>query len=255
MDNIKKPFTVNQIAYLYLIDPLGIEFYMKTNACDSIEFDLEINDMEKIRQRLYFKDRVYEAIFGTSERNGGHFKFTVVDNRACYGWYNDSDRLNIYTNAEVLFGFHSIIRWDWVEFVKSVLEGLFGWAVEDNELGDVINIYKMFFHASGMLEYSSDNVYSYVEDYAKGQTDNLIIEKYKEKYGKEFLKKARKTFHWVFTLISILVDSALGAFDIPNPKDITIYKKVNASPKYLTIIEGLDGDLSMKDIIAHVQQN
>ena len=64
-----------------------------------------------------------------------------------------------------------------------------------------------------------------------------------------------KTCHWALTLVYILADSALSAFSLPNPQDITIYDKIYAVPDFLTTVDGIDGEWSIKDIIDKVNQN
>ena len=58
LDNIEQTFSEQQIAFLFLLDPLGIEYYMHTNACDAM----------KLSEKLFFKDRVYKEIFGVDPR-------------------------------------------------------------------------------------------------------------------------------------------------------------------------------------------
>lgn len=163
-----------------------------------------------------------------------------------YGQYT-GNRMDVYSNAEVLFGFHTIIDWDWGEFIKSLLQGVFEWTMEDSIVGKGIQAYQILFHAGGILGACSDQATSYVTDYV----NEGIKKDIKEKFG----EKALKTCHWAFTLISILADSALSAFSIPNPQDITIYNKVYAEPEFVTIIDGFDGEWSIKDVIDRVHQN
>ena len=92
-------------------------------------------------------------------------------------------------------------------------------------------------------------------EYVQNSAENDIEKMFEKKYGKEFAKKAKVPVHRAITLTMILMDSALSAFSIPNTKDITIYNKINIHPEYLTVIEGLDGEVSMEDIINQVNQN
>ena len=234
-----KTYSVKQIAYLYLLDPLGIEYYMRIHAC---------HDKDTMSgEFLSYKDEVYEAIFGNSERLSGRFYFTVVDGKPQYGKYSGYKRMDVYSNAEVLFGFHTIINWDLGEFIKSVLQGLFDWAMEDSVVGKGIQAYQILFHAGGILGACSDHASSYVTNYInEGIEDNI-----KEKFGEKVLK----TCHWALTLVYILADSALNAFSLPNPQDITIYDKIHAVPDFLTIFDGVDGEWSIKDIIDQVNRN
>jgi hypothetical protein len=54
-------------------------------------------------------------------------------------------------------------------------------------------------------------------------------------------------------LVITLAESILNAFTIPNPQDITIYKRIYDNSKYITIFKGFDGEASIKDIINMVQ--
>lgn len=233
-----KKYSVKQIAYLYLLDPIGIEYYMRNHA----DHDKDIMSGEF----LTFRDDVYETIFGNSERLSGRFYFTVVDDKPQYE-RSFSNRRDVYSIAEVLFGFHTIINWDLEEFIKSVLQGLFEWAMEDSIVGIGIQAYQILFHAGGILGACSDQVSSYVTNYINEGIEDDIENKFGE--------KARKTCHWALTLVWILADSALSAFSIPNPQDITIYNKVHVVPDFLTVIEGFDGEWSIKDVIDQVNQN
>ena len=239
VDNIENTFSVKQIAYIYLFDPLGIEFHMKTKACD---------DKDTMSgEFLTFKDEVYEAIFGDSERSRGQFYFKIVDGKPCYGVYSGYKRMDVYSNAEVLFGFHTIIDWDFSKFLSSVLEGLFEWITEDSVIGTGIEIYQTLFHAGGILGACSDQASSYVTNYVQESLEDEI----KDRFG----DKAKKAVHWAITLTSIVAEAALDAFIIPNPQDITIYNKVNTHPEFLTVIEGYDHELSIEEIIDKVNQN
>ena len=247
IDNIKNTFTVEQIAYIYLFDPIGIEYYMRTNACDdkgTVSDDV-----------LTFKDAVYEAIFGTAERSSGKFYFTIVNGEPRYGTYSDSSRTSVYSNAEVLFGFHNIIEWNLIEFIKLVLEGLFGEFLDDSIAGNIFEAYQILFHAGGILGACSDKVTSYITDYAQNKGENKIEEYLMKKYGEAFVKKTKLPVHWGITLVTILVDSAISAFNIPNPQDITIYNRINTQSEFLTILEGFDSEVTMEDIINQVNQN
>lgn len=234
LSNIQTTFSAEQIAYLYLFDPLGIEYFMKNDACD---------DMDTL-SLLEFKDEVYEAIFGTVDRERGKFFFRVVDGEARYSTYNGIDRTNIYSNAEVLFGFHNILDWDWSKFITSVFESLFNMVTDIPGLGEVIEAYQFLFHAGGFLNSGSIDAASFANDYMQETIENNIENRFGE--------KVKITAHWMFTLSTIVSEAALNAFSIPNPQDITIYNKVNLQPQFSTIIVGFDGTVIMQDIIDQV---
>ena len=163
MDNVENIFTIEQIAYIYLFDPLGIEYYMKTNAGDK-RFDGVSGES------LKFKDDVYEAIFGTTERNRNQFYYVIENGEPRYlrGTYSGSNRMQVYSHAEVLFGFHTIMNWDWSVFIKSVLEGLFNLIIVDYKRLS----FKPFVHARYLLP--SHNIVRYFFLYVKEFCKNFF---------------------------------------------------------------------------------
>ena len=234
---VYKTYSVKQIAYLYLLDPLGIEYYMRHHACD------EMN----LGETLLFKDEVYKEIFGVWPRlieisSNNTLRYYIYQNSI-----SEETRKDYYTDAEVLFGFHNIISWDWGNFIKTFLEGIFGWIMDDSVIGNAVQAYQTLFHAGGILGGCSSYASSYAEDYIKENIENDI----QQKLG----NKAKKCFNWAFNLVLILADSTFSAFKIPNPKDITIYNRISDIPDYLTIIDEYNGILSMEEIIKICNMN
>ncbi len=236
---VEETYSVKQIAYLYLLDPLGIEYYMRNHACH----DKDIMSGEF----LTYKDEVYEAIFGTSERSTGRFYFKIVNGVAQYGRYTGYDRMDVYSNAEVLFGFHTIFDCDWITFIRTFIEGLFGMIPGVSELQTGIQTYQSVFHSGSILGACSNEAASYVEDYVQESIEYSI----EQKLG----ARAKKCAHWAWNLISILADSTFSAFQIPNPKDIDIYNRVSDIPDFLTIVDKYNGNLSVEEIIQEYNES
>lgn len=236
---VEDTYSVKQIAYLYLLDPLGIEYYMKNHACH----DKDIMSGEF----LTYKDEVYEAIFGTSERSAGRFYFRIVDGVAQYGRYDEYDRMDIYSNAEVLFGFHTIFDWDWSTFIRTFIEGLFGMIPGVSEIQTGIQIYQSVFHSGSIFGVCSNEAASYVEEYVQESIEYSI----EQKLG----ARAKKCAHWALNLILILADSTFSAFQIPNPKDIEIYNRISNIPDFLTIVDKYNGNLSVEEIIQEYNES
>ena len=161
--------------------------------------------------------------------------------------------MKVYSHAEVLFGFHTIVNWDWSVFIKSVLEGLFNLIIVDDLvddshiLGQGIDAYQALFHAGGIMGTCTNLASSYVNDYFNQQISESI--------AKKLGSSAKKIASWGINLIIVLTGAALNAFSIPNPKDVTIYNVVNNKNDYLTIIAGFDGEITMEDIINQVNNN
>ena len=242
---VKNSYSIEQIAYLYLLDPLGIDYYMNQE-------DWYNSQNMTFREKLTFKDDVYEAIFGTSERENGKFYFRVVDETPIYSKYL-GDRMDVYSNAEILFGFHTIITWDWSKFIKSFLEGVFELAMEDSVIGKGLQAYKTLMHAGGILNTLSSETSSYVMQYFSNNIGKDLKNYYTQKYGKDFAedltKKLGELSHWAICLVIILKDSIESALDMPNPHAITIYNQISTKPNFLTIIDIIDDELTMNDII------
>lgn len=232
-------FSVKQIAYLYLLDPLGIEYYMRVSVGDSYDFTPE--------ELLAFKDEVYEAIFGNSEKQNGRFYFTVNDGMVVYGNYTGYNRMDLFSNAETLFGFHLIIDWDWNSFIRTFIEGLFGLIPGSSIVQLGVQLYQTVFHSSGIFVERPDLVSSFVENYAEASIADVIF----QKLG----NKAKKSVSWLYNLVSILADSTISAFHIPNPNDIDIYNRVSGIPDYLTIVDEYNGNLSIEEIIQKYNEN
>ncbi len=55
---VNNSYSEKQLVFLYLLDPFGIEYYMRHDAC---------KDMS-LGATLFFKDRVYKEIFGVWPR-------------------------------------------------------------------------------------------------------------------------------------------------------------------------------------------
>ena len=150
-------------------------------------------------------------------------------------------RKGYYTDAEVLFGFHTIISWNWSDFIKTFLEGIFNWVMEDSVIGTATQAYRTLFHAGGILHECSSKASEYAEDYLKENIEKDV----EKKLG----KKAKDCFSWTLNMVLILADSTFSAFNIPNPKDLTIYRRISDIPDYLTIIDEYNGNVSMEELI------
>ena len=231
LDNIKTTFSVEQIAYLYLLDPLGIEYYMRTNACD--EKDTMSGEF------LTFKDEVYEAIFGSSEKNSGRFYFKIIDGSVVYGRYVGYNRMDVYSNAEILFGAHTIF--DVSSFWQSIGEFIFGHipVISDILLG--VEMYQALFFSGSIVSAMSDVASEFLEDYAQ-ETSNTVLE---------------KMLGWpkfVFDSFVALADAVVGAFELNNLNDMAIYSKIQEQ-NYRTIFENYDAELTIEEIISKCSNN
>ena len=230
----RKLYTVQELAFLYRIDPLGIEYLMRNGATDRYS---------DLGQQLLFKDNVYKAIFG--EPMTGRFYFTIENEQVCYGTYRGVNRVSLYSNAEILFGSHNIF--DWSNFLKGILSGLFN-MVSDSLFPMVskartgVEVYQALFHSGSFTELYSDKAY----DYAKGYCDQQITSFVRSRLG----DTASKMTSWALNLVSILASAAINSFEIPNLKDMVVYNKISQDIAYRVVFDGATEDLSIEDIIS-----
>ena len=155
--------------------------------------------------------------------------------------------MNIYSNAEVLFGFHTIFTWDWSAFIRTFIEGLFGMIPGASTLQTGVQMYQSAFHAGGIFGFCSSQASSYVDEYVQKSINASIIQLLGE--------KAKRPTAWASNLISVLAASALSAFNIPNPLDITIYNRIRDIPDYSTIVDKYDGNMSIEELIQISTEN
>ena len=223
---VKNKYSVKQIAYLYLLDPLGIEYFMRHHACEGK--DIASGEF------LSYKDEVYEAIFGDSERLSGQFYFKIVDDNVQYGHYYGWDRMDVYSNAEVIFGSHTIFNWDtfWQSIGKAIFENIP--VISHVLLG--VEIYQALFYSGSIVGAMSGVASEFLDDYAK-ETQNTVLEK--------MLGWPNTIFSCFTTIVGALVDS----FELNNLKDMDIYAKIQEQD-YITVFDRNGSELTIQEIIS-----
>ena len=221
-----KTYSVKQIAYLYLVDPIGIEYYMRYNACH----DKDIMSGEF----LSYKDEVYEAIFGNSERLSGRFYFTIVDGSVRYGRYSGAKRMDVYSNAEIIFGSHTIFNWS--SFWQSIGETIFENIPVISHILLGVEMYQALFYSGSIVSAMSGVASEFLDDYAK-ETENTVLEK---------MLGWPKT---VFDCFTALADALVGAFELNNLKDMDIYAKIQEQD-YRTVFDRYGSELTIQEIIS-----
>ena len=228
LDNTEQSFSVEQIAYIYRFDPLGIEFYVKWYS----------NTYRNLTDGLFYKDKVYNAIFGESNE----FYFTIIDENICYGNYTGWNRDDVFSNAEILFGFHNIF--DSSSFMMKFLELLFSLNETVSTIQTGVALYQALFHSGSFAGLYGSGASGLAEEYALGPVGNIGDHKFRE--------DSKKMVCWVTNLLSVLSDfgnAVLSSFICPNANDITLYKKIKEQTRYCTIYEYCGKEASMEDII------
>ena len=236
VDNKTSTFTVEEIAYLYRFDPLGIEYYVREEAWKGK--DPTTNEV------LYFKDEIYEAIFGDTDRITGRFYFKIIDGHVCYMPLDGKDRWEFLSNAEILFGAHNIF--DWENFWQSIIETGFeatlqAIAILVPEARTIVEITQALYYSRSIAGTLEEGASDFLNEYANDVTYNTF-----EKY-----------FGWVgvaFTIFEGLVDATFGSFVLNNLNDMKIYSKIKEQ-NYRTVFDNNRAQLSIEEIISKCSNN
>ena len=183
--NMTQLFSAEQLAFLYLLDPLGVGAYL--DKC----FLLPGWENRPLEDSLFLKDAVFREIFGVKPQ-----LFRKLPNGTILYYENQETitgefRKNVYSTAEIIFGTHVIYDLvELVDFVIDVITGLFTMLPYVSEIILGIDIVKALFFSGAIQGTLSSGAtifldkyvekyvtnYGYSEDYVR---KNLIEEIYK----------------------------------------------------------------------------
>ena len=233
-------YSEKQIGFLYLLDPLGIEYYMRHNACQDMS----------LGETLFFKDKVYKEIFGVWPRLIKVFPDKSIQYYVYPSSISADTRADYYTDAEIFFGEHpiydilSLISF-LLDVVPSVSLSLFSmfYPPAGVVLGSIELVKFLFFSASasGVLSSGASSV---MEEY----TSNI----YTLSGGESAGVKAGKAMGWVNFVLGTF-SAILDAAEVftPSINDITTYNRINESD-YRVNYNVSGSELSMADIISRI---
>ena len=162
--NALQKFTEKQLAFLYLLDPLGVEFYVKNNyQCENGE---SLGDM------LLFKDRLYHEIFGEMP-NIIQINDDEVRRYDYPSGLSSKQRPNYCTDAEILFESHPI--YDIQKLLEEILSKIFSditGKIFSITIADINvtslskNAYKYMFYAGAMENDLQNGVFQSFDTFA-----------------------------------------------------------------------------------------
>ncbi len=193
--NILQKFNEKQLAFLYLLDPLGVEYYVRGGY--------QNEPRESLGDMLLFKDRLYREIYGEMP------KMILIDNgevsRHDYpNSVSSEGRIDFLTDAEVLFGEHPV--YDTENLIKNALSKIFSDVVSKifsiKIAGiDVVslsqNSYKYMFYAGAMENDLQNGVFRSFDAFAwntlAGATDIKDLLDWINIFN-DFLYKSNNTF-------------------------------------------------------------
>ena len=225
--NMEHVFSKEQLALLYRMDPSGVVFYVKEYC------RLHING---VKNTLDYKDDVYRAIFKVNDNN--FYCLPNTDGILVHHWtYNPESKIysreEVYSDAELLFGAHKIIKFDWLDFIKAGVIALFG--AINPYLGLAISTAEM---CSALFFAGS------VSDGLSSATTEVF-----GKFVKETNEKWReRLFNWGNFLFEVL-KGAIEAVNVINTTDVKIYKCIRDIQNYRVIVYSKNKSFDMQKII------
>ena len=232
-ENVTKVFSEQQLAFLYLLDPLGVENFMN---------NYYRNPGYSMQDYLFFKDRVYQEIFGVKP-----FLFRVMPSGNLQ-YYDYPDNLSyevrkdMHSYAEMMFGAHVIFdNLAVANFVTDVLVTVFSELPYVSDVLSYVELCQALFFSGAINGIVSGGASDFIDDYVNDTFGSTVGD----------------MFGWAKTVISVMsgiVDAAEDAFMPPNPNDITIYHKIS-SQNYCTNFVVNGGEMSMEDIISAYTNN
>ena len=223
--NLNRRYTTEQLAFIYMLDPLGVEAYMKSQG---------FNNELSLAQILYFKDELYEKLFGEKPKY-----FIIEDDEVKYLYSNSvSDRTSVYSEAETIFGSHNIFDLDQLKyFVYNVTKIIFGATTVGSIIMSVWNISEALFFASSCEEAIGESSETVLKTLI--ETDSLVAN-----------SPYWKAFGWVSDVFSCLKD--LSNVIQPLDSKIKILNRISTMNYYNTMFLVNEETYSINDIIAMV---
>ena len=240
----KRNYTEEQLAFIYLIDPLGVAEYIKTYDIHH-KNKLPSSIFERDYQVLYMKDNVYELIFNEKPKY-----YREIDNELVeVGFYNaitPQGRLDVYSSAEVLFGEHIINNNSWQKVVNEIIIGIFTTLPVISQTMSIIELAKVTFFGRAVSGVMEEGTQGFIDEYIQGFKPTV---NQPELTG--FAKFKNTLIGWVPNLANIIIDLGFSLLDglvPPNMSDIAIYKNVSNNTRFIPIFEGINKELSLSEV-------
>ena len=208
-------FTEKQLAFLYLLDPVGVVNFMKIEYASAYN----VNDVDL----LLVKDRIYKSIFGVEPRYFSERSDGTVQYHNYNGKITDEQRRIVYSDAEVLFGSHFVGEvFEWVKLINEVVSVIFDTVI----VGVATEIIDQMFFSGSVTDLFSDKAKSYLEDCVAGEFELI---------------------HWVDDIVGVL-DAVNDLFSMPKVA-LPIFNKIQVQEDYMFVVSGNCYDMSIRDII------
>lgn len=252
-DNAEEQFTTKQIAFLYLFDPLGIEYYVR-NAYGS---NMSLGEL------LIAKDEIYEHIFGTKPRL---FKENDTSGKIKYYTYPNSiepsTRTQYFSEAEALFGAHVIPNWKiFKEFLNNVMDDIFDCGIFETlkyNFDDYKNMEEYLESMDDHLENAKTILNLVQAMFFEGSVKGIYsstVSDFMTKAGAKFGSSVLAGLGWVMKILNILNTHAQTAFNEATLSELNrkdIYETIKNKKAFRTefIVDGCG--ITIEDVIAEL---
>ncbi len=209
--NAEIEFTERQLGFVYLFDPYGVAYYLLNYAYKHDLID-----------SLFFKDNVFQAIYGQRPR---FFKIMPDDSVVYFdnsGTIERDFRNSVFSDAEIIFGSHPIYdKFTVIELVLNVVI-----PVASVIFGNIESIFSTYF-ANAQLTAQIINALFFAGSVTNILTD--VATDFVEDYLNENNAALSEMFGWASSLFDKIdiINGVLETFSPPNLGDIDIYFKVN----------------------------
>ena len=239
-ESVVTAYSEKQLGFLYLLDPLGVEYYMRNHVRSNMTLE----------ETLFFKDRVYKEIFGVWPRLIKVFPDKTIRYYVYPSSITAETRADYYSDAEIIFGEHAI--YDLLSFISFLLD-----VVPSVSL----SLFSMFYPPAGLVLESIDLIkflfFSASASNVLSSGANHIMEEYTYNIytlsgGESAGLKAKNAMGWVnfvFGSFSTILNAA--KVFAPSINDIITYNRINMSD-YRVNYNVNSSELSMEDIISRI---
>ena len=234
--NATQDFDNNELAYLYRLDPHGVAHYVKKYYQRSDKSDLQI---------LKMKDDIFRKIFVHKDDPDIEVLryFNYLDN-GTVGYYipgiiDDSNRLDVYSYAEIIFGYHTRTGlYALSNFLSKIMEELFttlvGLIPGVSQAQELAEWYQALFFSGSIVGKIGAEAKSYLMDRIDEQ-----------------LSVSHPVLNWCVQLLDSLqsiANTAYHTFVPQNTCDLPIYLKMKEQ-NYRTELIHNGIRMSMEDIV------
>lgn len=225
--NQRRTYTVDQLALLYMLDPIGVELYMKSLRTEEYS-------KQNIIEILNLKDNLFQKLFGKLPKlfvmDGDSVKFIMRSTM--------SNRFEVYSEAEILFGFHNYFDYD--TYIKNVFEACVGMLIDSvlkiTKLDKVIDVYRLIFFSSACIGEISEGILSFLEKFADEADFNVT--EYK------ILEWVRDFFAILDNLDDLYIQEAknnLKIYETVSNKDYCLYFRIeNSDVNFKSLIDTIN---------------